>query len=206
VPFEQLGRYRLLRHIGEGGMGSVWEAVHIDLEQHVALKLIRADRQKPAQVERFRREMKAIGSIIHPNVVRATDAGEEQGQLFLVMELLDGATFHHLVARHGPLRTEEACELIRQAALGLSAVAAKGRVHRDIKPRNLLLTHDLHQPEGIIKILDLGLALLKDDESSESGLTSSARSITCPPSKAGARMKLTSARTFTAWAAPSTCF
>ena len=176
LPFDQIGRYRLVRPLGKGGMGIVYEAIHIDLQQTVALKLIRSGgRHDLDQVERFRREIQAVGAILHPNVVRATDAGELDGTWYLVMELLEGLTLADLIKQRGPLPISDACELIRQAALGLGAVAAKGRVHRDIKPQNLMLARDPQYGDANVvnlKILDLGLALLKDQESGdEDGIT-----------------------------------
>ncbi len=97
--------------------------------------------------------MKAVGQLDHPNIVQATDAGEEKGTHFLVMEFVEGVDLAKLVKVRGPLPLAEACELIRQAALGLHYAHKRGLVHRDIKPQNLMLT-----PDGQVKILDFGLA------------------------------------------------
>lgn len=148
--------YRLLEKLGEGGMGAVFKAVHTKLDRTVALKLLPANRMRDQQaVARFEREMKAVGKLDHPSIVRATDAGEIDGTWFLAMELIDGLNLSTLSEACGPLPVAESCELIRQAAIGLQYVHEQGMVHRDIKPSNLMLTENGH-----VKILDLGLALL----------------------------------------------
>lgn len=151
-----LGRYRLLEHLGHGGMGEVYRALHINLGQTVALKTLRlAGKERPSEeaVARFYREMEAVGSLLHPHVVRATDAGEESDVHYLVMEFVDGCDAAHLLTKCGLLSVPDACEVGRQAALGLAYVATRGLVHRDIKPSNLLISAD-----GVVKIADLGLA------------------------------------------------
>jgi serine/threonine protein kinase len=155
---EQLGHYQLLEKLGEGGMGAVYKALHGKLEKLVALKVLPAGRLKNEQaVARFEREMRAVGRLNHPNIVAAHDAGEIDGHHYLVMELVDGVDLSVLVRRCGPLPVAEACEVIRQAALGLDHAYAFGMVHRDIKPGNLMLTRD-----GQVKVLDMGLALLDE--------------------------------------------
>ena len=104
-------------------------------------------------VARFEREMKAIGRFDHPHIVRAYDAREIEGRLVLAMEYVEGLDLGRIVRRLGRLARADACELARQAALGLQAAYEHGLVHRDIKPSNLMLT-----PEGQVKVLDLGLA------------------------------------------------
>jgi len=156
-----MGQYRLLAKLGQGGMGSVYKALHTRLEKVVALKLLPRDRTQDARaVARFAREMKAVGRLEHPQIVRAMDANEQDGTHYLVMEYVDGCDLGDLVRRHGRLGIADACELIRQAALGLQCAHENGLVHRDIKPSNLMLTR-----QGHVKILDLGLALLRADES-----------------------------------------
>ena len=136
----QLGDYLLLERIGQGGMGVVYRAQHQMLGQTVALKVLPETFSiGPKVVERFRREMQAIGSLVHPNIVRAYNAGEDNGTLFLAMEYIDGITFRQLVESQGPLPVGVACELIRQASLGLQHAHENGMVHRDIKPGNLMV-------------------------------------------------------------------
>ncbi len=164
-----LGRYRILQEIGGGGMGTVFKAEHVNLKQIVALKTIKVSKQEDNHqhlVDRFRRELKAIGAIHHTHVVRATDGGEEDGVYFLAMEFVDGIDLAKLVKRLGPLEVADACELIRQAALGLSCIHSLQLIHRDIKPSNLLLAR-----EGIVKIADLGLARFLDQDIPLSELT-----------------------------------
>lgn len=154
-----LGQYELLEPVGGGGMGVVYKALHTRLQQVVALKtMTRAALADPQAQARFQREMAALGGLIHPNIVRATDAGEADGWHYLVMEFVEGIDLNQLVKLCGTLRVPDACELIRQAANGLQFIHEHGRVHRDLKPSNLMLTLDGH-----IKILDLGLALLHED-------------------------------------------
>ena len=153
VP-DQLGEYQVLEKLGEGGMGAVYRARHTKLERDVALKILPGDRvANDRVVARFEREMKAIGRLDHPNIVRAMDAREIEGTRFLVMEYVQGMNLSKLVRRCGPLPIAEACEIARQAALGLQCAQEHGLVHRDVKPSNLMLT-----PDGQVKLLDLGLA------------------------------------------------
>jgi serine/threonine protein kinase/Leucine-rich repeat (LRR) protein len=154
----ELREYRLLEKLGEGGMGAVYKALHTRLDKVVAVKVLPRGRLKdPAVVARFEREMKVIGRLEHPNVIRAHDAGEADGVHFLVMEHLDGADLARVADRFGRLPIADACELVRQAALGLEYAHQQGLVHRDVKPSNLMLTS-----EGEVKVLDLGLARLSD--------------------------------------------
>jgi serine/threonine protein kinase len=151
-----LREYQPLSTLG-GGMGTVYRALHTRLDKVVALKVLPAQRkQSAAAVARFLREMKAVGKLDHPNIVRATDAGEVDGTHFLVMELIEGADLGRLVGGHGRLAVSDACELIRQAAVGLAHAHARGLIHRDVKPSNLMVT-----PAGLVKVLDLGLALFQ---------------------------------------------
>jgi hypothetical protein len=154
MPVRRLGEYELLQPLGEGGMGQVWKARHRRLDKLVAVKLLHIHRQaSPLAVERFLREIKALGRLDHPNVVEASDAGEQAGVVYLVMKLVEGTDLARLVRERGPLPVEEACTLVRQAALGLGYLHDLGLVHRDIKPSNLIRT-----PDGTVKVLDLGLA------------------------------------------------
>lgn len=149
-------RYRVVRVLGAGGMGVVYQAEHRLMERTVALKVVsRQLTSNPTAVERFRREVKAAARLAHPNIVTAHDA-EQAGDLhFLVMEYVDGVSLARLVEQRGPLAVTTACQCIRQAALGLQHAHENGMVHRDIKPQNLMLTR-----KGQLKILDFGLARL----------------------------------------------
>jgi len=155
-PPQRLGQYEILERIGRGGMGTVYKARHVRLDRVVALKVLGPERTTPSAVARFEREMKAIGGVEHPNVVRAFDADEEEGFYYIVMDFVDGVSLSALVKRLGPLPVPDACELARQAALGLQAIHEHGLVHRDVKPSNLMLTRS-----GQVKVLDLGLSRLR---------------------------------------------
>ncbi len=174
----QLGPYRLLRVLGSGGMGTVYKALHTRLDRIVAVKVLNARRLKDTDaVKRFEREMKAVGRLEHPHIVRATDADQDGDVHYLVMELVDGIDLSQLGRRLGPLPVAEACELMRQAAVGLQYVHHHGLVHRDFKPSNLMLTAGREgNADGkiVVKILDLGLALLAG-EAEDGDLTSTDR-------------------------------
>jgi serine/threonine protein kinase len=157
---ERLGMYQLIERLDAGGMGTVYKAFHIKLKRTVALKVLSTDRfRSPEAVARFEREMQVVGMLRHPHIVEAYDAGEADGTHFLVMELVEGVDLSNLIKRHGPLPIPDACELIRQAAMGLQHICDQGLVHRDLKPSNLMLSRsqDGHRPP-CVKILDLGLA------------------------------------------------
>jgi len=150
----QLGNYVILDKIGQGGMGTVLKAEHQRMRRVVALKVIGPKATTSQAVSRrFLREVEAAAKLIHPNIVTAFDADEAAGTSFLVMEFVDGADLSTLVKLDGPLSIEVAVNCLLQAARGLEYAHSKGVVHRDIKPRNLLLDR-----EGNVKILDMGLA------------------------------------------------
>jgi serine/threonine protein kinase len=150
--------YELQEILGRGGMGVVYRAVHTKLDKTVALKLLNAGLTKDSSaVVRFEREIRVIAALDHQNIVRADDAGESDGMHFLVMELIDGIDLSQLVRRLGPLAEDDACELIRQAALGLQHAHDHDLVHRDVKPSNLILA-----TPATVKLVDLGLARLRD--------------------------------------------
>jgi serine/threonine protein kinase len=165
----RLGQYLVQERLGQGGMGTVYKALHVQLGRTVAIKMISGVRTFESGAHaRFRREIQALGRLDHPNIVRATDAGECDGQPFLVMDHVEGIDLSSLVRRVGPLSIAAACELVRQTALGLEYISRSGFVHRDIKPSNLMLT-----PQGQIKILDLGLALIRRPEGNAEALSTS---------------------------------
>ncbi len=154
----RLGPYEILERLGEGGMGAVYKARHVHLGKLVALKVLSPERMGHADAHRhFLLEMKAVGRLNHRNIVLAHDAGAEDVP-YLAMELLEGVDLHRLVKEHGPLSVADACDCIRQAALGLQHAHEHHLVHRDLKPPNLLMT-----PAGVVKILDLGLARLRSE-------------------------------------------
>src|SRR5262249_12691145 len=139
VPAELVShpRYRIRRLIGVGGMGAVYEAEHLVMDRPVAIKVInRAFTANAAAVERFRRQVRAAARLAHPNIVTAHDAEHAGDTLFLVTEYVEGISLGRLVRERGPLPIAEACDYIRQAALGLQHAHKRGMVHRDIKPEN----------------------------------------------------------------------
>ncbi|MFO0868880.1 MAG: protein kinase [Pirellulales bacterium] len=153
-----LGKYELLGRLGQGGMGTVYLARQARLDRRVALKVLSPSRiADKNSLARFESEMRAVGKLEHPNIVRAYDADEFEGVHFLVMEAVSGCDLAQLMKRRSqPFPIAEACEIIRQAAVGLEHAHQHGLVHRDIKPSNLILT-----TAGDIKLLDLGLAVLQ---------------------------------------------
>ncbi len=162
-----LGSYQILEMLGEGGMGAVFKAHHVHLGKVVALKILSPRVTGSAtSVARFKREMKAVGSLIHPNIVQAFDAGEVDGIHYIAMELIEDIDLHRLVREQGPLSVADACAAVCQVAAALAAAHAVGVVHRDIKPSNMMMTN------GQIKLLDLGLARLVEAEGPSADLTS----------------------------------
>ena len=157
-PQGNFGAYELCGILGQGGMGVVYEARHLQLGKPVAIKvvspkLIAAD---DAQ-RRFDREIQVLGALRHPGIVSATDAGRISGAAYLVMERIDGIDLARLVRRTGPLSIPEACEIGRQIALALAAAHEAQAIHRDVKPSNVMIDR-----EGQVKLLDFGLAHLAD--------------------------------------------
>lgn len=176
-----LGPYAILDKLGEGGMGQVFKARHQKLGRIVVVKLIRPDCLAGSDmVQRFRREMRAIAQVQHPNIVRAYDADEVNGVHYFSMEYVPGVDLGQLVGRDGPLPIAKACDFIRQTALGLQHAFERGLIHRDLKPVNLLVCDiGMTVSEGasilfarqtpLIKILDLGLARVEKTATDDSG-------------------------------------
>ncbi|HSQ58805.1 MAG TPA: protein kinase, partial [Gemmata sp.] len=164
----RIGPYEILSRIGRGGMGAIYKARHRDLDKIVAVKVLSTQSASPLAVTRFRTEMKAVGRLDHPNIVAGHDAGQEGEIHYLVMDLVDGLDLARLVERTKPLPIAEACELARQAAVGLCHAHDRGLVHRDVKPSNLILARG-----GVVKVLDLGLARLCEPEAAAERATAS---------------------------------
>jgi len=150
-PKHIVGEYIVLEPIGAGGGGHVYKAEHRRMERIVALKLL--PKSSPAAVKRFHQEVKAAAKLIHPNIVTAFDAGEQDGVPYLVMEYVSGKSLAQVVEDNGPLQVDVACDLTVQAARGLAYAHSRKIIHRDIKPSNLMLDEN-----GVVKILDMGLA------------------------------------------------
>ena len=155
-----LGKYRLLRLLGAGGMSSVYLAEHATLHSKAAVKVLPVKRvEQTSYLARFEREARQSARLSHANIVRTFDLDTAAGIHFIAMEYVDGIDLHAKVKRDGPLPVREAADYIRQAAVGLQHAHEEGLVHRDIKPANLML-----DTRGTVKILDLGLALAYGDE------------------------------------------
>ena len=154
---QTISHYKITAKLGEGGMGVVYKAEDTKLERTVALKFLAPHLLEDEEArKRFHREAKAAAGLSHPNICTIHEISEEGGQTFLVMEFIEGEGLDSKIER-GLLPLKGALGFARQVADGLAAAHAKGVVHRDIKPGNLLVT-----PEGRVKILDFGLALLTE--------------------------------------------
>jgi serine/threonine-protein kinase len=153
------GKYRLVRQIGEGGMGTVWEAEHVELGRHVAVKLLRADcATTGVLLARFRREAQIAGRLGHDNVCEVLDVGTaEGGEQFLVLPLLRGEPLSALIAREGPLSVARAIDIGVQVLSGLEAAHQAGVVHRDLKPGNVFITA-VGDRGDFAKLLDFGVS------------------------------------------------
>ena len=157
-----LGKYKILGHIGTGGMSSVYLVEHMQMHQRRAIKVLPRKRvADKTYLERFYIEARASASLEHPNIVRAFDVDhdKESDTHYLIMEYVDGRDVGKIVEEDGPIKPHDAASFIAQAADALQAAHDQGVVHRDVKPGNLLVDKN-----NDVKILDLGLALFKKDE------------------------------------------
>lgn len=155
-----LGKYKLLRHLGTGGMSSVYLAEHSLMGRHVAIKVLPKSRVSDSSyLARFLREARAAASLSHRNIVKAFDVDNDGDQHYLVMEYVRGQDLQQRIADDGPLGIGKAADYIAQAARGLQHAHEASLIHRDIKPANLLVDE-----QETVKILDLGLALVSSDE------------------------------------------
>ena len=154
-----LGSYCLIRLVGRGGMGDVYEVENFALKRREAIKFVRSRfLLNPKAIEHFQTEIEATAKLQHPNIVSVYNAGQFEGRPYMVMEFLEGQTVQQYVRRRmelgQPLTVKEAADIIVQAARGLQYAHEKGIVHRDVKPGNLWIDSN-----GKVKVLDLGLAL-----------------------------------------------
>ena len=156
------GKYRLLAKVGQGGMGSVYKALHLAFDELRALKVIAPELLTDELfVKRFKHEAVITRRLQHPNAVRVDDIDEaEDGRPYIVMEFIDGKSLKKLIREEGPLPYERVCSIIKQTASALDAAHKLGMVHRDIKPDNIAL---VDSPDGeMVKVLDFGIAKVKE--------------------------------------------
>ena len=167
-----VSHYRLLNHLGEGGMGVVYRAEDVHLGREVAIKLLRTEAMGSAEwLARFEREARLASSLQHPHICTIHELGEHEGHPFIAMELLEGRTIRQMV-ESGPLPAERIIEFARQIAAALDAAHRRGIIHRDIKPANLFVTHG-----DRLKVLDFGLAKMAGDEPRQAELAASAPTV-----------------------------
>ncbi|HFH9837524.1 TPA: Stk1 family PASTA domain-containing Ser/Thr kinase [Streptococcus suis] len=150
------GRYRIIRQIGRGGMADVYLARDLILDgEEVAVKVLRTNYQTDQiAVQRFQREARAMAELDHPNIVRISDIGEEDGQQYLAMEYVDGLDLKRYIKENAPLSNADAVRIMGQILLAMRLAHTRGIVHRDLKPQNVLLTRD-----GVAKVTDFGIAV-----------------------------------------------
>ena len=155
---EVIGGYRLDSVLKHGGMGTVYRATHVELDKQFAVKVIRSHlADDPAGRERFKREAKELAKLEHPNVVLVTDAGEQDGLLYLVTSYIDGEDLEALIDRMGHLEPAQAVSYLRQIASALDAAAEKGLVHRDVKPSNIMIQRAGRGGTGRAYLTDFGI-------------------------------------------------
>jgi len=154
-----LGPYRVIDSIGQGGMGQVFKAEHTMMGRVVAIKVLPRQKSTPDAIDSFTREIRAQAQLDNENLVRAFDAGHDGNVYFLVTEYVPGTDLRKFVRVRGRLTMQEAATIISQAAVGLAHAHSRGLIHRDVKPGNLLVT-----PTGHTKVSDLGLAGFLGDE------------------------------------------
>jgi serine/threonine protein kinase len=175
-------KYRLDRLLGRGGVGAVYEATHLDLDRAVAVKLLLPDFTSDADaLERFRREARAAARLNHPNVADTYDYGAlPEGGAYIVMELIKGQTLREYMNACGALSIAEAVLIARQVCEGIDAAHAGGVVHRDLKPSNIVLQRD-HQRRLQAKVVDFGVAKLKEHTTSSGGTLTATGSLVGTP-------------------------
>ena len=148
------GRYRVLSHLADGGMATVYVALDQSLDREVALKVMRSDLARDESfVSKFRREARSAAKLSHPNVVAVYDQGEDDGEVFLAMELVNGLTLRQVMQAEGPLTPRGALDILDPVLQALGAAHSAGLIHRDVKPENVILRED-----GTVKVADFGLA------------------------------------------------
>jgi serine/threonine-protein kinase len=167
-----IGNYKIVRVLGEGGMGTVYLAEHPMIGKRVAVKMLRPDLgTDPGLVSRFFQEAKAVNDIRHPNIVDISDFGHtEDGIVYFVMELMEGQSLRDRISASGPMPIDQAVAFVRQVIDALAAAHRMGIVHRDLKPDNIFLVTDAQVPGGFrAKLFDFGVAKLLGDKQQQVG-------------------------------------
>ncbi len=168
---QRIGKYRVVRKLGEGGMGSVFEAVHVEIGQKAAVKLLKPElSSEPKHVQRFFDEAKLLSMVSNPGLIKIYDFDRTaDGQVYIVMELLEGETLWSRFEKRQQTGTgegmpvEDVARVVRQVASALAAVHQRGIIHRDLKPENIFVVKDSEAAGGErAKILDFGIARLED--------------------------------------------
>src|SRR5215831_13002877 len=154
---QRIGKYEVIERIGRGGMGTIFKARDPILERAVALKVLSSLEVTPELRARFFREAQACARLSHPNIVTVYDMGEDDGRLFIVMELLEGVELRRLIADRTPLALEDKLSIMEQVCNGLYYAHQRGIVHRDIKPANIILLSN-----DQVKLLDFGIAQIEN--------------------------------------------
>ena len=154
-----IGRYSILRELGHGAMGVVYEAEDPNIGRHIALKVVKTDQigaNREDVLRRFKNEARAAGNLNHPNIITIHDAGEHEGLLYIAMEFVQGTNLADLLAKEGRLPSAKVVDIIRQVCAGLDFAHTRGIIHRDIKPANIMLA------DSLVKITDFGIANVGD--------------------------------------------
>src|SRR5262245_10380009 len=160
VP-QTIGRYAVLKPIASGGMGTIFLGRDERLDRLVAIKLLREGFDDPDLRERFLSEARSVGRLRHINIVTIFDVGEHENQPFIAMEYVEGETLYDLIKRRAPIPLNRKIQLMSELSAGLQYAHRAGIVHRDIKPKNVML-----DAEGVVKILDFGIARTMDSRAS----------------------------------------
>jgi serine/threonine-protein kinase len=166
AALKRIGRYELIDKIGKGGMGVVYSGKDTVIGRQVAVKMLVSDIDISEETrERFFREARSAGQLMHRNIITIYDFGEEGGRAYIVMELLTGDSLHKVLTNPEPMPIERQVEIMTRVCEGLAFAHARGIVHRDVKPANLFIT-----TEGQLKILDFGVARIASSKLTRSGL------------------------------------
>ena len=185
---KRLGRYELVEELGRGAMGVVYKARDPKIDRLVAIKVIAPGEgpdptEREQRRDRFQREARAAGRLTHPNIVTIHDVGEDQGRAYLVMELIEGEPFDHILHTRRPLPLDQVLSIADQVASAIDYAHTNSIIHRDIKPANILLTKD-----GVAKVTDFGIARIVGTETTQTGQISGTPSYMSPEHFSGLKL------------------